>query len=191
MRLALDCYVEEVPDYGLEHFVERWASAGVERLRPTLAYHPVRIFSPANPRRRLLDLEGDRCFLDQGASDSFDGPVVPIFSERSAGVLEQLVDACRARGLAVDGWTVVLEQPRSGRPAPGRRDPDRARLSRLHVALAVASGEPRLRRRAHAGGRAIRVLRGAPDRGALPPDLLVPPAGGRARHRPRRRSTAG
>jgi hypothetical protein len=129
LRLALDFYVEEVPDYGLEHFVESWASAGIERLRPTLAYHPVRIFSPANPRRRLLDLEGDRCFLDAGASECFDGPVVPIFSERSAGVLEQLVEACRAREVAVDGWTVVLNNR-----ALAVRHPD--------VAIQTALGSP-------------------------------------------------
>lgn len=108
MRLALDFYVEEISDYGIEPFVDAWANAGVERLRPTLAYHPVRIVSPANPRRRLLDLEGDRCFLDPDAASSFDGSVKPLFSERSAGVLERVVEVCRARELAVDGWTVLL-----------------------------------------------------------------------------------
>lgn len=108
MRLALDCYVEEVRDYGIDAFVEGWAAAGVDRLRPTYTYHPARIFSPANPRRRLLDLEGDRCFLAPEAAGLFDGPLVPTFSSRSAGVLEELVEACRSRGLAVDGWTVAL-----------------------------------------------------------------------------------
>jgi hypothetical protein len=108
LRLSLDCYVEEIPDYGIEQFVERWANAGVQRLRPTIAYHPVRIFSPGNPRRRMLDLEGDVFFLGSDTSDAFEGPVVPVFTRRSAGVLESLVDACRAVGMGVDGWLVTL-----------------------------------------------------------------------------------
>jgi hypothetical protein len=108
VRLALDCYVEEIPDYGIESFVESWADAGIERLRPTIAYHPVRIFSPANPRRRLLDLEGDVCFLAASRADSFQGALRPVFSQRSPGVLESIAEACRAHSIALDGWLVTL-----------------------------------------------------------------------------------
>ena len=71
MQHSLDFYVEEIADYGIEAFVEGWANAGLTRLRPTVAYHPVRILSPDNPRRVLLDLEGDVCFLDASSAAHF------------------------------------------------------------------------------------------------------------------------
>jgi hypothetical protein len=106
--LSLDCYVEEIPDYGVDAFVQQWADAGVERLRPTIMYHPARIFSPANPLRRLLDLEGDVCFLGEEMADCFEGSMRPVFTKRSAGVLGQVAESCRALGLGMDGWLVAL-----------------------------------------------------------------------------------
>jgi hypothetical protein len=108
MELALDCLVEEVPDYGVDEFVRMWADSGITRIRPTVNFHAGRILSPANPRRRLLDLEGDRCFLDADSHTSFEGRIKPIFSERSVGVLGSIAEACRKSEIALDGWALFL-----------------------------------------------------------------------------------
>jgi hypothetical protein len=141
MQHSLDFYVEEIPDYGIEDFVESWADAGLTRLRPTVAYHPVRILSPDNPRRVLLDLEGDVCFLDASAAAHFAGPLVPVFSDRYAGVIEQIADAALRRSVGLDCWAVFLNNVHLARLNPNCAcqsplgSPDLTWLSPAHPAV--------------------------------------------------------
>ena len=137
-RFGLFVFAQDVLDVGADALADQAAAMGISRLILAITYHHGRDLLPHDPRRRLTYHEGGVAYFQP--SEGY-GTLRPTRSRLArhdpAG---QLRRATAARGMALEGWLILLHDSRLGERHP-RLTQEPAVGGSLHHALCPAQPE--------------------------------------------------
>ena len=108
MKASILAFATDLADEGVDAVLDNvQARGGLGGISIAAAYHEGRDVFPHNPVRKVRFLEGGAVFFPPDRERWRGVRLRPSVSE-SAGVFPQALAAARARGLAVNAWTVFL-----------------------------------------------------------------------------------
>lgn len=104
-------YPWDLADLGVETALDRMRADGWGALELTASYHPITLYTPGAPGRRLTHLDRGGVFFP--ARRERYGYITPLMPQdpELLSVWPRVAEAAPARGLDLNSWTVAMYQP--------------------------------------------------------------------------------